>query len=111
MSKLDPESRWIIPANVVHLPDGSTLVKPGKAVLRATGSRTAALTGVHKKTLAALADCGLITRERPSPGKCFFYPGEVEALLKKTGADPDYWNEVRTRAYLTGKNLAESKPS
>ncbi|MEO5715042.1 MAG: hypothetical protein ABIT37_16305 [Luteolibacter sp.] len=101
---------WIIPPITVLLPDGSTLVKPGKAIQRATGSRTSKLTGVHRQTLTALADCGLITRERPSPGQVFYYPGEVEDLLKKTRDDPSFWNEVRTKAFLNGTDLKKSHP-
>jgi hypothetical protein len=104
------EPTWVIPATAIQLPDGSTLVKPGKAIQRATASRTCKITGVHRLTLTALADCGLITRERPSPGQSFFYPGEVEELLAKTAADPLFWSSVRTQAFLTGKDLRNSKP-
>lgn len=104
------EPTWIIPATTVQLPDGSTLVKPGKAVQRATVARTAKLTGVNPRTLAALADCGLIRRDRPSPRQSFYYPGEVEALLAKTAADDTFWDTVRTRAFLTGKDLRNSRP-
>ena len=110
MREPDPKAPWVIPATVVQLPDGSTLVKPGKAIQRATGTRTSRITGVHPKTLSALADCGLIRRERPSPGQTFYYPGEVEDLLSKTSADPDFWNQVRTKAFLTGSNLRNSTP-
>lgn len=104
------EPTWVIPATAIQLPDGSTLVKPGKAIQRATAARTSKITGVHRLTLAALADCGLITRERPSPGQSFFYPGEVEQLLAKTASDPSFWDSVRTQAFLTGKDLRNSKP-
>lgn len=104
------EPTWIIPATTVQLPDGSTLVKPGKAVQRATVARTAKITGVHPKTLSALADCGLIRRDRPSPRQSFYYPGEVESLLARTSDDPSFWDTVRTRAFLTGKDLRNSKP-
>jgi hypothetical protein len=105
-----PTPTWIIPATTVQLPDGSTLVKPGKAILRATGTRTSRATGVHPKTLSALADCGLIRRDRPSPGQSFFYPGEVEDLLRQTAEDPAFWTSLKTRAFLTGKDLRNSKP-
>lgn len=101
---------WVIPATTVQLPDGSTLVKAGKAIQRATGARTAAITGVAYKTILALAACGLIRRDQPSPGKSFFYPAEVEALLSSTAADPGFWTTVRTRAFLTGKDLRTAKP-
>lgn len=110
MSQLE-HNTWVIPAAVVQLPDGSTLVKPGKAVQRANVARTVKLTGVSAKTLTALADCGLIRRERPSPRQSFYYPGEVEALLAKTAEDPAFWNEVRTKAFLSGTSLLNAKPS
>lgn len=100
---------WIIPAITVQLPDGSTLIKPGKAVQRAPVARAAKLTGVHPKTLAALADCGLLRRDRPSPRQSFYYPCEIEALLLRTSTDPDFWDRVRTRAFLRGKDLRNSK--
>lgn len=106
----DPKAPWIIPSIAVKLPDGSTLVKPGKAVQRATGSRVSSITGVQRKTLSALADCGLIRRERPSPGQVFYYPGEVEDLLRQTAEDPEFWNQVRTQAFLTGSTLKNSTP-
>lgn len=110
MSESAPKSIWIIPAAAVQLPDGSTLIKPGKAVQRATVSRTVKLTGVQSRTLAALADCGLIRRERPSPRQAFYYPAEVEDLLRRTSEDPDFWNQVRTKAFLAGSNLRNSNP-
>lgn len=106
----DTPPTWIIPAVTVHLPDGSTLVKPGKAIQRATVSRVAKLTGVERRTLHALADAGLVRRERPSPAQSFFYPGEIEALLSKTSADPGYWDAVRSQAFLSGKTLRKSSP-
>lgn len=107
---MNSQGTWIIPAKVTHLPDGSTLLKPCPAILRSTASQTTVLTGVHRKTLAALADCGLIRRERPSPNQSFYYPADVEALLRQTREDPDFWNEVRTKAYLRGECLKSSTP-
>ena len=104
------EPTWVIPATAIQLPDGSTLVKPGKAIQRATAARTSKITAVHRLTLAALADCGLITRERPSPGQSFLYPGEVEALLQRTREEPSFWNSVRTKAFLNGEDLTQSRP-
>ena len=107
----DPDqTTWVIPATAVQLPDGSTLVKPGKAIQRANVARTVKITGVSAKTLTALADCGLIRRERPGPRQSFYYPGEVEALLAKTAEDPAFWNEVRTKAFLSGTSLLNAKP-
>jgi hypothetical protein len=100
---------WFIPAITVKLLDGSTLVKPGKAIQRATTTTTAKMTGIHRHVLNALADCGLIRRAQPSPGHCYFYPGEVEALIKRTEADPNFWNEVRRQAYLKGSSLKTSR--
>ena len=101
---------WIIPCTKIHLPDGCTLLKPGKAIQRANATRTSRLTGVHRKTLSALADCGLIRRDRPSPGLAFFYPAEIESFLAQTAADPGYWTSVKTKAFLIGQDLRNSHP-
>jgi hypothetical protein len=100
---------WYIPATTVKLADGSTLVKPGKAIQRATAAETARMTGVHRLVLHALADCGLLRRALPSPKNSFFYPGEVEALIRRTETDPDFWNSVRRKAYLQGSTLKTSR--
>jgi hypothetical protein len=56
-------------------------------------------------TLAALAECGLIRRFMPSPRTPWYYPGEVEEFIQRTESEPDFWNKVRTRAFLSGKKL------
>lgn len=105
------DAPWFIPSTVIRLADGSTLVKPGRAVQRARVADVVRWTGVHRKTLSALADCGLIRRALPSPHAPHYYPAEVEALLKRTEEDPEFWNDVRRRAFLSGTRLRESKPS
>ena len=105
-----PPTTWFIPPTTVKLPDGSTLIKPGKAVQRASLTATIKLTGVPRRNLNALAECGLLTREKPSPLTSVFFPGEVFDLLRRTAEDPSFWNEVRTKAYLTGTDLRNSKP-
>ena len=110
MTDTTPETTWFIPAVAMQLPDGSTLIKPGKAIQRATTAATVKLTGVPAKTLHALAECGLLTREQPTRFKSFFYPGEVQTFLRKTAENPTFWNEVKTQAFLTGKDLRNSKP-
>ncbi len=110
MTDQPPQASWFIPAATVKLPDGSTLVKPGKAVQRASLASTVKLTGVPRRILNALAECGLITREKPSPLTSVFYPGEVHDLLRKTAEDPNFWNEVRTKAYIKGKTLKTAQP-
>lgn len=110
MTNTTPETTWFIPATTVHLPDGSTLVKPGKAIQRATLKATVKMTGVPRRVLNALAECGLITRERPCLRTAFFYPGEIMDFLRKTAEDPNHWDAVKTQAYLTGKDLRNSKP-
>lgn len=104
------EETWYIPAITVQLADGSTLIKPGKAILRATATVTSRRTGVKRPTLTALADCGLIRRQHPSPGQTFYFPGEVEALLAKTESDPKFWDAVKTKAFLKGRSLSKSNP-
>ena len=110
MTEPTPQSSWFIPAATVKLPDGSTLVKPGKAIQRASLTATVKLTGVPRRILNALAECGLITREKPSPLTSWFYPGEVHDLLRRTAEDPTFWNEVRTKAYLKGSSLKNAQP-
>jgi hypothetical protein len=105
----DPKATWIIPAVAVQFPDGSTLIKPGKAIQRAGVARTVKLTGIERRVLHALADVGLITRERPSEHQAFFYPGEIEHFLVKT-RDPAFWETVRKRALLSGQGLKTAKP-
>lgn len=104
-----PEPHYYIPAKRIQLPDGSTLIKPGKAIQRCKTSEASRMLGIHTKVLHALADCGLITRASPSPGSHFFYPAEVEAFIRQTEADPDYWTRVRRIAYLKGQTLRESQ--
>lgn len=111
MPDIPPNTPWFIPVKTLHLPDGSTLLKPGKAIQRATTSATAKMTGVHRLVLHALADCGLIRRAQPSPGNSYFYPGEVEELITKTEQDAGFWNEIRKNAYLSGKSLKTSRPA
>jgi hypothetical protein len=106
-----PKAPWFIPSRIVQLADGSTLIKPGKAVQRARVSDVVRWTGVHRKTLSALADCGLIRRCYPSPNMPHYYPGEVEELLRRTEDDPEFWNEVRTKAFLRGQRLKDAKPT
>lgn len=107
----DPaEIPWFIPSTTVRLPDGSTLVKPGKAIQRAKAERVAAIFGIDVRVLSRLADCGLIRRATLTPRVVFYYPGEIEELIKKTEEDPGFWNDVRLKAYLTGDGIRASKP-
>lgn len=105
-----PPGTWYMPLRIVQLPDGTWKMFPGKPLQRATVAQTVKLTGVPRRTLGALADCGLITRERCSPNTAFFYPQEVEELLAQT-RDPDFWNDVRKKAYLKGESLRKSRPN
>lgn len=103
--KSSDESIWFIPPTIVQLADGVTMIKPGKAIQRASPAHTEKLTGVSIRSLSQLADCGLIRRVRPTPGTIWYYPAEIVALIKRTEEDPDFWDEVRRDAYLTGKRL------
>ncbi len=102
---------WYIPASIMQLADGTTMVKPGRAILRARAARTAALTGVSRHVLHNLAECGYIRRCQPSPEGTCYYPGEVEAFIRRTEEEPGFWNQVRIRAYLRGETIKESKSS
>lgn len=107
----DPRSgSWYIPHRVIKLADGATMITPCKAIQRAKVADVVRWTGVHRKTLTALAECGLIRRCMPSPNCPYYYPAEIEDLLRKTEEDPGFWNEVRTRAFLTGRSLKSSRP-
>jgi hypothetical protein len=107
----DPnKGSWFIPPRIVQLADGSTLIKPGKAVQRARVADVERWTGVHRRTLSALADCGLIRRALPSPNAPQYYPAEVIEFVQKTEADPAFWNQVRTKAYLSGKTIKSAQP-
>ncbi len=110
MAEENQTAPWFIPPRVVQLADGSTLIKPGKAVQRARVADVERWTGVHRKTLSALADCGFIRRALPSPNCPQYYPGEVEEFVRKTEQDPDFWTSVRTKAFLAGRSLKSSKP-
>ncbi len=102
---------WIIPAKVIRLPDGASLVKPGTAIQRAKASEAEKITGVSRKVLARLAECGLIRRACPSPSGAMYYPAEIEEFIAHTEADPDFWNSVRTKAYLSGESIRDSDAS
>lgn len=108
---MSKEPGWIIPAIVAQLPDGSTLVKPGRAQRRGTAAQVEAWTGVNRKTLARLAEIGVIRRAQPSRGLYWYFPAEVEALIAATIENPDYWETIRHRAHLPGRSLRSSIPS
>lgn len=100
---------WYTPNRFMQLPDGSTLVKPLKPVLRATATRTAQWTGISLKNLRILAEIGLIRCARPTPGSSFFYPAEVEAFIQKTEDDPNFWDKVRKDTYLKCSRLRDKR--
>ena len=100
---------WYIPALVMRLNDGSTLIKPGKPVQRGTVRQVSRATGIHYKVLAALAEAGFIRRARPSPGQSYYYYAEVESFIHKTEADPDFWTKVRRDAYIKGASVKTAK--
>lgn len=108
--KTELQAAWYIPAKPILLPDGSTLIKPGRAIQRAKASQCARFTGVHRRVLANLAECGYIRRASPSPAGAMYYPAEIEEFIARTEADPAFWNEVRIRAYLSGKTIRKSTP-
>jgi transposase-like protein len=90
---------WYTPVTVLHLADGSTLVKPGKAIQRGTAKKVARAFGVSPRTLSRLAEAGLIRQARLSPQVTLYYPGEIQKLIEETEANPDYWNDKRLREY------------
>lgn len=107
--KSSDDALWFIPPTIVQLADGVTMVKPGKAIQRASPAYTEKHTGVSMRSLSLLADCGLIRRLRPTPGVVWYYPAEVMELIKRTEEDQDFWNDVRRKAYLTGTRLKDEE--
>ncbi len=99
------EAVWTIHTKVLHLADGSFLLKPCKPCLRATAKHTAKLTGVSLKKLRVLAEAGFIRVARPTPGSTCYYPQEIEDFIRQTEADPDFWNKVRKDSYLSCARL------
>jgi hypothetical protein len=105
------DSVWIIHTKVLHMADGSILIKPLKPCLRATAKVTEKLTGVSLKKLRVLAEAGFIRVARPTPGSTLYYPQEIEAFILQTEADPDFWNKVRMAAYLPCSRLRNGSRS
>lgn len=103
-SRPRPEPGWIIPTSTRLLPDGSTIVVPGKAVRRGTTAQVATWTKVPRKTLHRLADMGIITRSRLG-FTFYFYPAEIEALIAESGTNPDLWTDEWLAAYRNRKPL------
>lgn len=96
---------WIIPAKVLKLPDGSFRIIPGRPVHRVAVADAVRITGIAAKVLNRLADCGFLRRARPSPGKSYFYPAEVEAFVRRTEEDPEFWSRVRRHCYMSGADV------
>lgn len=111
MTNPDPSDPtvWFTPTRVMMLPDGSTLIKPGKPVLRTTAAKTSELTGISLKNLRNLSECGLIRCARPTPFVTFYYPGEIEAFVKRTEDDPAFWDKVKRDAYIRSSRLRDSR--
>ena len=103
-----PDIPWLIPAIKLHLADGSTLVKPCKAVQRGTAEQVSKWCGISTKTLDRLAEAGFIRRSKPTPWLLFYYPGEIEEFIAKTESDPDFWCKVKRDAYVTSRRLREN---
>lgn len=103
------EALWYIPPTVVKLADGATMIRPGKAILRAKPAYVSKVTGVSPRSLQQLAECGLIRRSNPTPGVVWYYPQEVHDLIKRTEEDLDFWDEVKRKAFLTGSRLSEAE--
>lgn len=90
---------WYIPHVELRLADGTFLVKPQKPVRRATANQVSKWTGLSKKCLKNLAESGYITRSQPNPSTVFYYPGEVQAHIRRTEENPDFWTPERLREY------------
>lgn len=98
-----PVGVWITRCQVFALADGSFLLKPKRPVLRAGAKDTSKLTGLSSKTLARLAEAGFIRCCWPTARMPMYYPAEVEAFIRETEKDPDYWTSERRRQYGLGR--------
>lgn len=103
------DAPWYTPTLVMRLAGGETLLKPGKPVQRGTPEQCSKWTGISRKTLKRLSEAGFIRVANPTPWLVFYYPGEIEDLIAKTEADPDFWNDVRRKAYIEARHLRAKK--
>jgi hypothetical protein len=96
-----PQGTWVPRYLMLQLADGSILMKPQKPELRSNAKQTSRMTGVSQKTLARLAESGFIRCASITPGSGLrlYYPGEVEAFIKKVEDDPDFWTPARRAQY------------
>ena len=90
---------WHIPAVKVQLADGSTLIRPQKAIQRAQAPAVAKAFGLSTKTLFRLAEAGYITSARVTKSCTFYYPGEIEEFFQKMQREPDHWTPKRCREF------------
>ena len=98
---------WHIPVVKVQLTDGSTLLRPQKAIQRAQAPVVAKAFGLSSKTLFRLAEAGHITSARVTKSCTFYYPGEIEEFIQKMQREPDYWTPQRCREF--GLTRAENR--
>ena len=98
-----PVGVWITRCQVFQLADGSYLLKPKKPIMRASAKETSRATGLSCKTLARLAEAGFIRCCKPTERLIMYYPAEVEAFIRETEKDPDYWTPERRRQYGLGR--------
>jgi hypothetical protein len=103
------DAPWYTPSIVLRLAGGETLVKPGKAVQRGTPEQCSKWTGINTKTLKRLAEAGFIRVAKPTPWVAFYYPAEIEEFIAKTEADPDFWSDVKRKAYIESRRLRTKK--
>lgn len=94
-----------IPTRLELQPDGSYKATEWQA--RAYGSihDISKKTGIPRRALMRLTKCGLLTLISPTPFLQYLYYDEIEKFLQKIEANPRYWDEVKTRAYLRGEKL------
>lgn len=90
---------WHIPVLTLHLADGSSLMKPQKAIQRGQAKQVAKAFGISLRTLSLLAEAGHIRAARVGPQLTFYYPGEIDEFFAKMEREPDYWTPQRRREY------------
>jgi predicted DNA-binding transcriptional regulator AlpA len=70
--------------------DGTYVLKPGRPRMEISAAEVAHVMGVHRNTVYAYAECGILTARRPSPSRMVFSTQEVEEVMRKT-LDPEFW--------------------
>jgi len=99
------EAHFCFPANKQRLPDGRWVVTPGEPHMRVRTDVAVRITGIPSKTLHRLADAGVIRRAMLTPNIVFWWPGEIEEVIRRCAEDDDYARKVCFRSDTDPKDL------